>query len=164
MPDRRLAHHLGIAGDGAVVARRLSLLLDECRRREDYELERERERALGQGQTREKKCHQAQEFDQEKYDVRDYGDSAWGKGWGGLPGAGISPSLFFGDLRAGDGATTVETMELCRNVGVQAFSWRYAGGVGGEEAGKGAAAAADYEHEDVRKETRCDDKRSRGDV
>lgn len=62
---------------------------------------------------------------------------------------GILPSLFFGDLRAGDGAATAGTMELCHDRGVQAFSVRYVGGEGGEEAGKGAAAAADYEYEDV---------------
>ncbi|CAM9303760.1 unnamed protein product [Ectocarpus sp. 13 AM-2016] len=59
------------------------------------------------------------------------------------------PSLYFGDLRAGDGAATTATIELCRERGVQAFSLEYAGGRGAEEAGKGAAAAADYEHEDV---------------
>lgn len=62
---------------------------------------------------------------------------------------GILPSLYFGDLRAGDGAATAEAMELCHGRGVQAFSVRYVGGEGGEEAGKGAEAAADYEYEDV---------------
>lgn len=62
---------------------------------------------------------------------------------------GILPPLFFGDLRAGDGAFTAETMELCHERGVQAFSLRFAGGEGGVEAGKGAAAAADFEYEDV---------------
>lgn len=62
---------------------------------------------------------------------------------------GILPLLFFGDLRAGDGASTAETMELCHDTGVQAFSLRYAGGQGGVEAGKGAAAAAEFEYEDV---------------
>lgn len=61
----------------------------------------------------------------------------------------ILPSLYFGDLRAGDVTATVETLELCHKRGVQAFSLRYVGGEDGEEAGKGAAAAADYEHEDV---------------
>lgn len=61
----------------------------------------------------------------------------------------ILPSLYFGDLRAGDVAATAETMELCHERGVQAFSLHYVGGEGGEEAGKGAAAAADYEYEDV---------------
>ncbi|CBN77901.1 expressed unknown protein [Ectocarpus siliculosus] len=59
------------------------------------------------------------------------------------------PSLYFGDLRAGDGAATTATIELCRERGVQAFSLECAGGRGAEEARKGAAAAADYEHEDV---------------
>lgn len=62
---------------------------------------------------------------------------------------GIVPDLFFGDLRAGDGAATAETIEFCREHGVQAFSIRYVGGQGGEEAWRGAAAAADFEHEDV---------------
>lgn len=82
--------------------------------------------------------------------------SSWQESAQGATSAapGILPSLYFGDLRAGDGAATAETMELCRErgergVGVQAFSVRYVGGEGGEEAGKGAAAAADYEHEDV---------------
>eukprot|EP00903_Cladosiphon_okamuranus_P015357 g14183.t1 len=61
----------------------------------------------------------------------------------------ILPSLYFGDLRAGDVSTTAETLELCHNRGVQAFSLQYVGGEDGEEAGKGAAAAADYEYEDV---------------
>lgn len=61
----------------------------------------------------------------------------------------ILPSLYFGDLRAGDVQATAETMELCHKRGVQAFSLRCVGGKDGEEAGKGAAAAADYEHEDV---------------
>lgn len=61
----------------------------------------------------------------------------------------ILPSLYFGDLRAGDAAATAGTIELCHERGVQAFSLRYVGGEDGEEAGKGAAAAADYEHEDV---------------
>lgn len=69
---------------------------------------------------------------------------------------GILPSLYFGDLRAGDGAKTVETMELCHERGVQAFSVRYAGGEGGEEALKGAEAAADYEHEEVSAALSCD--------
>lgn len=62
---------------------------------------------------------------------------------------GIVPDLFFGDLRAGDGASTAETIEFCREHGVQAFSIRHVGGQGGEEAWRGAAAAADFEHEDV---------------
>lgn len=66
---------------------------------------------------------------------------------GTLPG--MLPSLYFGDLRAGDGATTAEAMELCHDRGVQAFSVRYVGGEGGKDAGKGAEAAADYEYEDV---------------
>ncbi|CAM9542434.1 unnamed protein product [Scytosiphon promiscuus] len=66
---------------------------------------------------------------------------------GNVPG--ILPRLFFGDLRAGDGASTSETAELCHDRGVQAFSLRYEGGQGGVEAGKGAAAAADFEYEDV---------------
>lgn len=61
----------------------------------------------------------------------------------------VLTSLYFGDLRAGDVEATAETMELCHNRGVQAFSLRCVGGKDGEEAGKGAAAAADYEHEDV---------------
>lgn len=61
----------------------------------------------------------------------------------------ILPSLYFGDLRAGDAAATAEVMELCRDAAVQAFSLQYVGGEDGVEAGKGAADAADYEHEDV---------------
>lgn len=59
------------------------------------------------------------------------------------------PSLYFGDMRAGDVEATAQTMELCHKTGVQAFSLRYVGGIDGEKARKGAAAAADYEHEDV---------------
>lgn len=62
---------------------------------------------------------------------------------------GVDPSIFMGDLRAGDGARTVKTIELCRDRGVLPFSTRYTGGEGGGEAGKGAAAAADFEYEDV---------------
>lgn len=78
---------------------------------------------------------------------------AEGKGEPEVPGSvpGSVPAMLFGDLRAGDGAATSHTIELCRDRGVQAFSLRYVGGEGGEEAWKGAAAAAEYEHEDVRK-------------
>lgn len=73
---------------------------------------------------------------------------------GTVPGAGnrrrgTPPSLYFGDLRAGDGASTAGTIEECRDRGVLPFSVRYVGGVGGEEAAKAATAAADYEYEDV---------------
>lgn len=40
-------------------------------------------------------------------------------------------------------------MELCRERGMEAFSARNVGGQGGEKAGKGAVAAAEYESEDV---------------
>ena len=135
--ERPLARHLGVGGDGPVVARRLSLLLEE---------EGEEEESRAQTQSRRRR-------DGDSDRVRGGGAS-----WDDLSGAAAVaaaaaaaavPSMFFGDLRAGDGATTAETMELCRDAGVQAFSWRYDGGLGGEEAGKGAAAA-DYEHENVR--------------
>ncbi|CAN0189870.1 unnamed protein product, partial [Laminaria digitata] len=137
-PDQPLARHVGIGGDGPV---------EEHHRRKKYQ---------DQKQEQERDQEQGQEQEQEQDDVDGGGvRGEQAEVWAGVSGpaaaaaAAAVPSLFFGDLRAGDGATTAATMEMCRDAGVQAFSWRYDGGQGGEEAGKGAAAAADYEHEDV---------------
>lgn len=118
-----LARHLGIGGHGPLVAERLAFLFKSQQGQKNVEIEIEKS---------------------------DMPAAVAGTIPDIIPGGIAIPSLFFGDLGAGDGAATAETIDMCRNRGVQAFSIRYAGGEGAEEAGKGAAAAADWEHEDVR--------------
>lgn len=67
--------------------------------------------------------------------------------WRNAPGA--IPSVLMGDLRAGNGRTTPQTIEFCRRYGVQTFSVQYTGGESGAEARLAAEGAADFEHEDV---------------
>lgn len=65
------------------------------------------------------------------------------------PPPGRVPSMFWGDLRAGDAEVTARTIELCHEKGVQAFSLRHDGGGNGDVVSVRAEGAAEYEFEDV---------------
>ncbi|CAM9456844.1 unnamed protein product, partial [Sphacelaria rigidula] len=121
---RPLVRNLGIGGHGPGVHERLALLLENG------------ENTAGQSD-------------------RDVPRTDPGSVPGGVAGTGVGdvpdsvPSVFWGDLRAGDAEVTARIIELCREKGVQAFSLQHDGGDCGDVVLKRAEGAANYEFEDV---------------